>query len=117
MWSRSLGLVEKEGESENLGIVVSLVGTLGGTSTGGGTTWILGGCWSRGGWSWIVCDGSSIVPHTAATTGGGESGADLLPRFILAVVCNTLCPIKAGVLTTPIIVPLPISGALHSAVS
>ena len=34
-WSRSLGLVEKEGESENLGIVVSLVGTLGWTSTGG----------------------------------------------------------------------------------
>ena len=57
-WSRSLGLVEKEGESENLGIVVSLVGALGGTSTGGGTTWILGGCWSRGGWSWIVCGGS-----------------------------------------------------------
>ena len=34
-WSRSLGLVEKEGESENLGIVVSLVGTLGWTTTGG----------------------------------------------------------------------------------
>ena len=34
-WSRSLGLVEKEGESENLGIVVSLVRTLGGSSTGG----------------------------------------------------------------------------------
>ena len=33
--SRSLGLVEKEGESENLGIVVSLVGALGWTSTGG----------------------------------------------------------------------------------
>ena len=57
-WSRSLGLVEKEGESENLGIVVSLVGALGGSSTGGRTTWILGGCWSRGGWSWIVCGGS-----------------------------------------------------------
>ena len=34
-WSRSLGLVEKEGESENLGIVVSLIGALGWTSTGG----------------------------------------------------------------------------------
>ena len=29
-WSRSLGLVEKEGKSKNLGIVVSLVRTLGG---------------------------------------------------------------------------------------
>ena len=37
-WSRSLGLVEKEGESENLGIVVSLIGALGWTSAGGGTT-------------------------------------------------------------------------------
>ena len=57
-WSRSLGLVEKEGKSKNLGVVVSLVRTLGGSSTGSGTTWILGGCWSRGGWSWIVCGGS-----------------------------------------------------------
>ena len=35
---------------------------------------------------------TSIIPHTSTTAGGGESGADLLSRFVLAVVGNPLCP-------------------------
>ena len=35
---------------------------------------------------------TSIIPHTSTTAGGGESGADLLSRFVLAVVSNPLCP-------------------------
>ena len=35
---------------------------------------------------------TSIIPHTSATAGGSESGADLLARFVLAVVRDTLCP-------------------------
>ena len=35
---------------------------------------------------------TSIIPHTSTTAGGGESGAHLLSRFVLAVVGNPLCP-------------------------
>ena len=35
---------------------------------------------------------TSIIPHTSATAGGGESGADLLSGFVLAVVSDPLCP-------------------------
>ena len=35
---------------------------------------------------------TSIIPHTSATAGGGESGANLLAGFVLAVVSDPLSP-------------------------
>ena len=37
---------------------------------------------------------TSIIPHTSATAGGGESGANLLAGFVLAVVSDPLSPAR-----------------------